>query len=112
MPQEDYLLAKWSRIVRIRDSFTCHLCEESPYTNKGLRKRDMHSHHIDPKYLYDTRKLDLTNGICLCARCHREIVHTSVKSWRNLRYIFTRYQKRKAVAAFNLKYQYKLEYPD
>jgi predicted HNH restriction endonuclease len=107
----DYMLAKWSRIVRIRDGHVCWMCEEdSTKETSTLTRRVMHAHHLDPKHLYPEKALDLNNGICLCNRCHLEVVHTTVKSHKKYRVIFKRHVRRKAYREFNEQYQYKLTY--
>jgi hypothetical protein len=107
----DYMLAKWSRMVRIRDEHICQMCEEdSMKESSTLSRRIMHSHHIDPKWKYPEKALDLDNGICLCHRCHLEIVHTSEKSWKKFWIICKRHVRRVAYRAFNEKYQGRLKY--
>lgn len=107
----EYMLAKWSKMVRIRDQHICQMCEEdSMKESSTLSRRTMHAHHLDPKHIYPEKALDLDNGICVCSRCHLEIVHTSSKSHKKFWVIFKRHVRRVAYKAFNKKYQYRLKY--
>lgn len=54
---------EWSKQILIRDKFTCQVCRS---TGK------LHAHHILPYFKYKDLRLDLTNGICLCIKCHRK----------------------------------------
>jgi hypothetical protein len=56
-------IPKWRRTVFERDSYTCQCCG---HTGSGLN-----AHHL---YNYSSRKdlrLDVSNGITLCQKCHR-----------------------------------------
>lgn len=109
----EYMLAKWSKMVRIRDEHICWMCEEdSMKESSTLTRRVMHAHHLEPKHMYPEKALDLDNGICLCHRCHLEIVHTSEKSHKKFWVIFKRHVRRVAYTAFNNKYQERLTYSD
>jgi 5-methylcytosine-specific restriction endonuclease McrA len=97
--KESTKLSKWSFRIRIRDGHKCFLCEE------GKERRMMEAHHIYPKSLYPEKKFDLANGICLCHRCHRQIIHTSRKSWKKYTAMLRPYMRRKIVKEFNNKYK-------
>ena len=66
---DEYLISKWSRLVRIRDEFTCAMCRRTP------PRRRLQSHHIHPKSKYPERAYDLSNGVSLCVSCHICVVH-------------------------------------
>lgn len=54
---------KWSRIVKERSNYTCQCCGS---------KENLNSHHaLSFKYYFELR-LDLKNGVCLCASCPRD----------------------------------------
>lgn len=53
----------WSRLVKERSDYTCQCCGS---------KENLNSHHgLSFKHYFELR-LDLKNGICLCASCHRK----------------------------------------
>ena len=54
-------LAEWSRAVRERDE-KCRHCGTD---------QDLHAHHVLPKHSHPDLRLDLSNGITLCYRCHK-----------------------------------------
>ena len=35
----------------------------------------LHSHHLDSYNSHEERRLDITNGVCLCEHCHRDFHH-------------------------------------
>lgn len=58
------------------------------------------AHHIWPKALYPTKAYDPDNGITLCRRCHRKVVHHNWhgQSWRKFVVLWaTSYMRRKAI---------------
>jgi len=58
---------KWKSDVKIRDGFTCQLCNKTILDNKS-----MHVHHIVPNvFNYKNLKSDIQNGILLCPYCHK-----------------------------------------
>ena len=60
-PRIGTLLREWSRAVRDRDGNKCFLCGSTNY---------LQAHHILPKHGWKDYRLDLQNGITLCAKCH------------------------------------------
>lgn len=58
---------KWAAQVLLRDDATCRHC--------GISGVKMHAHHILPWKQYPEHRADVTNGITLCAKCHR-VVHS------------------------------------
>ena len=71
----------------------------------------MNAHHIYPKKddRYSNRMYNLDNGITLCWRCHRKVVHTSWTNWRRYCVMFRSYMKKKAIKEFNKEKQLKYE---
>jgi len=55
--------AAWRREVFARDNYTCQKC--------GKRGVKLQAHHTRPWFLYDGARYDVTNGVTLCVRCHR-----------------------------------------
>jgi len=62
-------LRKWSRLIKVRDQATCYMC------GLKLGLGEVEAHHIFPKAKFPELALELSNGICLCWKCHRPIVH-------------------------------------
>ena len=59
---------EWGCEVKKQYNFTCDICGESP---SGL----LRSHHLES---YDSNKelrTDISNGVCLCDKCHKEFHH-------------------------------------
>ena len=95
----EYKLRRWSRLIKVRDKGLCFMCQE----NDNIFQ--MNSHHLypkkDPRYAY--KAYDLANGICLCWRCHRQVVHSTWTNWRKFCVMFKAYMRRKAITEFNDK---------
>jgi len=53
---------RWRRAVLKRDGHRCQSC--------GTRDGQMHAHHIGAWATEPQRRLDIDNGITLCAECH------------------------------------------
>lgn len=71
-----YLLRKWSRFIKVRDGGECQMCAVRP----GMGR--VESHHVFPKGLFPELAYELSNGICLCVRCHRGVVHAE-NTWND-----------------------------
>lgn len=54
----------WREEVFKRDNFTCQKC----YKKGG----DLHPHHIKSFSLYPMLRFEISNGLTLCASCHRQ----------------------------------------
>ena len=55
---------EWIYQVKKQANFTCDIC--------GQWGGDLHSHHLDAYKWNKERRLDITNGVCLCEHCHKE----------------------------------------
>jgi len=97
------LVSRWSRIVRIRDNHTCVMCKEA-----ATSRRKMHAHHINRQVDHPEQAVNISNGVCLCERCHLQIVHSTHINHKQFMINFKRWVGRKANKAFAEKYQYKL----
>lgn len=58
---------EWVYKVKERANFTCDCCNR-----KGGK---LHSHHLDGYNWCKERRTDITNGVCLCEKCHKEFHH-------------------------------------
>ena len=65
---------RWRDNVLKRDDYTCQRCKK--------RGGDLHAHHIKPFVQYPDSRLDIDNGLTLCAKCHRN-VHKGGKLWQD-----------------------------
>lgn len=65
----DYRTAKeykdWRQAVFQRDGFRCQIC--------GQVGRKLNAHHIKPFKDYPKLRYEVSNGITLCEKCHREV---------------------------------------
>ena len=55
---------KWNAQIKEQSNYTCNCC--------GQVGGKLHSHHLDGYNWCKERRLDLTNGVCLCESCHRK----------------------------------------
>lgn len=95
-----YLLAKWRAYCKKRDGSKCYFC---PDTN------NLEVHHIEPKSLRPDIAYLMANGITLCFRCHRCVVHASntwdLNNWSKFVPTFKEYIAREEIVMFNLTKQ-------
>jgi len=61
-------LAEWRKQVIELGGAYCWMCGDA---------RNLEAHHIYPKSLYPDSAYIVANGVMLCFRCHRVIVHGS-----------------------------------
>jgi len=64
--KDHYMLAKWSKLVRLRDNNICQKCFIS------ADKAKLHAHHIRSRAKNPEIIFDINNGITLCDNCHYE----------------------------------------
>lgn len=55
----------WRKSVFERDNYTCQKCHK-----KGVK---LNAHHIKPWCIYKDERFEISNGITLCEKCHKEI---------------------------------------
>lgn len=69
-------LSVWREIILLRD-VRCVMCDDD---------RNLEAHHCQPKSMFPEVAYDPSNGVMLCFRCHRVIVHGSnmwdLTSWQ------------------------------
>ena len=70
---------RWSYTIRARDNFTCQTCGRK---HKSTPERRTAAHHIFPKAIFPHMRFLLENGITLCWRCHRKLIHITQDSWQ------------------------------
>tara|TARA_R110002126_G_scaffold283628_1_gene432888 strand:- start:421 stop:942 length:522 start_codon:yes stop_codon:yes gene_type:complete len=58
---------KWGIEVKKRDNYTCKRC------NTVGSAKFINAHHIAPSQYFQEYAIDLSNGITLCAGCHRSL---------------------------------------
>ena len=55
---------EWVLKVKEQANFTCDIC--------GYRGNKLRSHHLDGYNWCKERRTDVSNGVCLCDKCHKE----------------------------------------
>ena len=60
MRDEDF--EKWAKAVKIRDQWTCQIC--------NVRGVYLEAHHKNGWNAFPNERYDIDNGICLCQKCH------------------------------------------
>lgn len=73
--------------------------------------KELNAHHIYPKanYKYIRKAYELDNGISLCWRCHRKLVHTSFGSCYKYVAMFRNRMRSKVIKKFNKKNQERIK---
>ena len=56
--------SKWVYSVKENANFTCDICGQHGY--------DLISHHLDSYNWCKEKRTDVSNGVCLCTKCHKE----------------------------------------
>ena len=70
-------------------------------TRKEVKGLAGEAHHIKPKYHHPILALYLWNGITLCWRCHRQVIHSTWDTWEMYVFMFKMAMTRKANKLFN-----------
>lgn len=134
-PYTAYELARWSMRVRQRDNCVCFMCKRQALMRSEVRDLVMiarldfaedpaeeaktidilngllaEAHHIRAKFHYPKLALRLDNGITLCWRCHRRVVHSTYETFRIYTYPFrVLHTLRGKMKEFNEKYQPRID---
>ena len=61
---DEYKLKLWSEKVKVKYNHTCQKCGSH---------RNLHSHHLRQKSLNPKLAYIVSNGTCLCRKCHIEL---------------------------------------
>lgn len=64
--RNSYQYIQWVGAVKYRDGFKCVKCGSEYKTE---------AHHIKPVHSHPELILDVSNGMTLCKKCHKEICH-------------------------------------
>ncbi len=62
----------WSRSVIARDKKTCLKCGS---------KRKLNAHHVKPWKSFPNLRFEISNGLTLCVKCHREVHSKKLYPW-------------------------------
>lgn len=77
---------KWRIRVFERDKYTCQECGAK--NSKGVGKTvELHPHHIKPFSLFPRLRFSLSNGVTLCAKCHRQTASWGFSSVHRSRHV-------------------------
>lgn len=115
MKLSKYRLARWSVLVRERDDMECFMCKRECLKRREVRDKIAEcirakyhyngllgeAHHIRAKYHYPEKAYNLDNGITLCWRCHRQVVHSTYQTFRIYLHPFTMAMTRTVNREFN-----------
>lgn len=63
--------AEWRKNVFERDQYTCKAC--------GRKGGEINAHHIKHFAKYPELRLELSNGVTLCKKCHRKVHRGDIK---------------------------------
>lgn len=65
--RDSWQYTQWRKAVLERDSHTCQNC--------GATETKLHAHHVQSWADHPELRLDVGNGLTLCAACHRRNLH-------------------------------------
>lgn len=71
--RNDGLYAKWRNQVYERDNYTCKIC--------GQRGGRLNAHHIKPFAKFPQFRLDISNGVTMCEKCHIRVHKEKDSEW-------------------------------
>jgi 5-methylcytosine-specific restriction endonuclease McrA len=66
--EDDEEFQEWAREVKIKDEFTCQICD-----SKG---GFLEAHHLNSWNRFPEERYLISNGRCLCKRCHKRFHDT------------------------------------
>ena len=73
----------------------------------------LEEHHIYPKSIHPKRAYDLDNGVTLCVKCHRGVVHAEtswdLSNWKRFVVLFNYQARLKHNRDFNVRQQHRLD---
>jgi hypothetical protein len=81
---DDPHFIKWAKAVKVRDNFTCQICDR-----RGVY---LHAHHKNSWDKFVEERFELDNGITLCEKCHTRF-HNTFGYGNNTTYQFKQYQE-------------------
>lgn len=84
MNRDDPDLDRWSRAVKVNANFTCEIC--------NVRGVYLESHHKNGFNAFPDQRLDISNGTCLCRRCH-ERFHEQFGYGGNTEFQYQQYEQ-------------------
>lgn len=82
--EDDYMFKKWANQVKIRDNFTCQICD--------ARGCYLESHHKNGWNAFPDERYCLDNGVTLCRRCHDRF-HETFGYGGNTKFQFEQYEE-------------------
>lgn len=62
----------WARAVVTRDNKACKKCGS---------KKNLNAHHIKPWKKFPDLRFEISNGLTLCVKCHREVHSKKLRPW-------------------------------
>ncbi len=81
---EDPDFQRWARAVKVRDNYTCQVCD--------VRGVYLESHHKNGWNAFPDERYDLDNGVTLCRRCHDRF-HETFGYGGNTKFQFAQYEQ-------------------
>lgn len=61
-------VSRWRKHVYEKDGYACQKC--------GVRGGELNAHHMDAWHWCKERRFDISNGVTLCVRCHKQFHYT------------------------------------
>jgi 5-methylcytosine-specific restriction endonuclease McrA len=82
--EDDEEFQEWAREVKIRDEFTCQICD----TKGGI----IEAHHLNAWNAFPEQRFDVGNGRSLCKHCHKRF-HDTYGYGGNTEYQYYQYEE-------------------